>query len=79
MNSEWVVKALSGTVTRGVLWAIAGICAYLSAKGIEAKSPDEAAIAPAVTGIVAFVLPILASWWSQRKDKRLLTTDPPTK
>ena len=77
MDSTWLVKMLSGTITRGVLWAIAGVCAYLSAKGIEAKAPDEATIAPAVTGIVAFVLPILASWWSQRKDKRLLNTQPP--
>jgi len=77
MEKTWIVKILSGTVARGIMWAIAGICAYLSAKGIAAEAPDPEAVTAGVAGVVAFVLPIVASWWSSRKDRKLLATEPP--
>jgi hypothetical protein len=77
MNTTWLAKILSGTATRGLMWAIAGVCVYLRAKGITAETPAESSIQPVVESVLIFVLPILASLWSLRKDKTLLATEPP--
>lgn len=75
MDSVWVAKLLGGTITRGVMWALAGLCAYLAAKGIYAEVPEADNVAPVIEGVLAFVLPILASLWSARKNTKLLETD----
>ena len=71
------VKALAGTLTRGVMWLIAGLLAYLSAKGIQTDAPDASSVEPVIEGILAFALPIIAALWSKRKDAKLLATEPP--
>jgi sigma54-dependent transcription regulator len=78
VDNSWVVKLLSGTVVRGIMWALAGVCAYLSARGIQADTPDASKITPVVEGILTFVLPIIASLWSKKKDAKLLGTEPPS-
>lgn len=77
MDSTWFNKALAGTVTRGVMWGLGILCAYLAAKGITVLPPEAASVEPVVAGALAFVLPILAALWSRRKDKALLMTAPP--
>jgi len=77
MDFTWIAKMLSGTVTRGVLWAIAGVAAYLTIKGIVVPDVNADKVQEVVQGILLFILPIVASWWSHRKDKTLLVTPPP--
>lgn len=77
MDNDTVVKMLSGTVVRGVMWMLGLLCGYLTAKGIQAPAVDQAVVTNLVTGALTVALPVLASWWSSRKDKALLMTKPP--
>lgn len=79
MDTAWVVKLLSGTVVRGLMWALAGLTVYLLGKGIVAPTPDQSVVESVVTGVLTIALPILAAIWSQKKDKALLFTEPPSK
>ena len=76
MDTTWIASKLAGTVTRGVMWALAAFCAYLSTKGISATTPDSSAVQNTVTGILTFALPIIASWWSMRNQKTLQQQQP---
>ena len=70
MDKKLVVKLLAGTIARGILWASAAIAAKI---GIEKLSEGTA---EAVGYFIASVVVVLVStWWSKRKDKKLLETD----
>jgi hypothetical protein len=77
LSSTWVMKLLTGTITRGVMWALAGLCGYLTAKGIQTPAADQSAVTQVVTAALAVLLPIVASLWSTKKDATLLATEPP--
>jgi len=72
MDKKTAIKLLAGTITRGVLWATAAISAKV---GIENISEDTGQAIGYF--LAALIISILSTWWSKRKDKKLLLTKPP--
>lgn len=72
---ESLKTGLIATITRGVMWALAGAAAYTHA------SPEQnQTFAAAVANFIAPVgLSILASMWSRWSASKLLNTEPPAK
>lgn len=73
--TNWISKASAGTITRGVLWAIGGISAYLTIKGFIVPDVDTTKVQEIVQIILTIALPILASKWSKQKDVKLLNAE----
>ena len=75
--AKWISKATAGTIARGVLWAIAGVSAWLTLKGFVVPEADQSKVLEIVQAVLAIGLPILASRWSKKKDVKLLAIEPP--
>ena len=72
MDKAFAAKLLGGTVTRGVLWVAAWLA---TTYGIE-QTIDEPTAANIGIFVAGIAVAAFSAWWSARKDKKLLTTDP---
>ena len=70
MDKKTVIKLLAGTITRGILWASAAISAKI---GVEKLS--ESASEALGYFIASIVVVLISTWWSKRKDKKLLESE----
>jgi len=74
MDKTAAIKMLAGTLARGIMWG-AGLAAAKA--GVDAINQSTAeAIAYFVASLAVAGI---AAWWSSRKDKLLLATQPPAK
>lgn len=71
MDKASAIKLLGGTLARGILWATAALAAKTGAENI---SEDTAVSLGAFAAAVMIAL--ASAFWSRRKDKKLLMTEP---
>ena len=72
MDKAAAIKMLAGTVTRGMLWGLGLLCQWTGYQMDSDEWVTGAGLFVAGTGVELF-----ASWWSKRKDKKLLAQEPP--
>jgi len=72
MDKQTIIKMLTGTVARGVMWAFVGISGMI---GIQC--PEENVVTGVAAWLVAGILAIGAILWSKWKDKKNLETPLP--
>lgn len=80
----WLIaflKGKAGTVARGLLWGLGLGLAALANHGIKLDDGTTKSLTDAVgnfaEGIVGAACVLISTWWSHKKDAKLLATTPP--
>jgi len=70
MTKVEATKLLSGTISRGFLWAVGGLCQALGVGFVQAENAEWAQ--GAAIFIVGTLFEVVAGWWSRGKDQKLI-------
>lgn len=69
--NDAIMKLLAGTVARGLMWATSAISAKYAV-----DAPGEDTVAQVAGWLVAIGAAVVATIWSNRKDKKLKAETP---
>ena len=65
------IRLLGGTLARGVLWATAALSAKFGVDNIDSNTGEAVGMFAA-----AVIVSAISTWWSRKKDVKLLKTEP---
>jgi len=72
MDKTTAIKMLAGTLARGIMWGAGLVAAKAGVDAINQSTAEGIAYFVAALAVTA-----AASWWSSKKDKKLLQAPAP--